>query len=403
MACGNLHARLTPNDILNISTGPLRVNTENASIPRRLTSPSRAVMMDVVRTVSAPDPSIAVRQGRVIVKGRLLILPISLLGLIVGCAGAGYREPARRVTPAGSWAPPRPRTFVYPEDPPVANAEAIDQLLDAYRRQGRVVLVDVWSIGNPASRSRFDAMVDLHASRRPSGLQIVAAAFDNPGQWTPAIAPFLRSGRCGYPCAVVPPSAQSGVAASLGHEWRGQVPAVIVLDRDGKLAGELIGETPFAQIEALVDDVLAGRHQPIELAEGPGNRTLARARTLDLSAGKTVARADSKGASLDDVGAMAGAIAERFEATIEWSNARVAVLPFIVAGGPDPEQAGKDLADAVARVLSARHPGTIVDRAEVDAALARHKLTPLGIEYDPTVLSGKVNWTHIVTGSLGTK
>lgn len=35
--------------------------------------------------------------------------------------------------------------------------------------------------------------------------------------------------------------------------------------------------------------------------------------------------------------------------------------------------------------------------------LARYKLTPLGVEYDPTELKSRTGWTHIITGTLRLK
>ena len=126
----------------------------------------------------------------------------------------------------------------------------------------------------------------------------------------------------------------------------------------------------------------------------------ARARALDLNASRMVTRSSSRWTSFDEIEEMADVIVRRCEATIEWTNAKVAVLPFTLLGRPNRPEAGKLLADAVAQRLAASHPDAIVDREAADAVLARYKLTPLGVEYDPTVLTGKANWTHIVTGTL---
>ena len=300
--------------------------------------------------------------------------------------------------------PSRPIGFVYPDDPPTVTADVLENLLAGYQRQARVVLVDVWSVTHDASRDRFGGLIDLHAKHRVSGLQCVAAAFDDPGQWAGEIAPFLRTLRCSYPCVVVPAATRGELVARLGYEWNGSIPAVLVFDRDGYLAAELIGDVPFVKVQKVVDDVLAGRHEPIVPPERRGRGQIAaRSRTLDLTAGKMVDRSSSQWASLDDVQEMAIAIAKRCEATIDWPNAKVAVLPFTVVRGADRAKTGKALADAVARILSTRHPQAVVPRGEADAILARHKLTPLGVEYDPTVLAEKANWTHIITGTLRAK
>ncbi len=318
------------------------------------------------------------------------------VGLLAGC-----EEDLRRVPPPRWPAPPEPTTFIYPEDPPVANADGIETLLSGYRRQGYVVLLDVWATWSRASCERFPQIIDLYRQLRPEGFQCIALAFDNPGLWNVQIASFLRSMRCGYPCLIVPPSSQSDVAERLGQEWTGSVPARLIFDRDGQLAAELLTEEAIKTTAEVVRAVLAGEYKgPKPIRKPDDSRVIARSRMLDVSADKTVAQPTSRWTSLDMIEAMARSIADQSEGTIDWSKARVAVLPFNLVGRPDNEAAGKTLADAVARILAARHPESVVDRQEADDLIARYKLTPMAVEYDPSLLAGKANWTHIITGTL---
>ncbi len=333
--------------------------------------------------------------------GRVQILVVLQTVVLVGCSEAWYFGPTES-SPGDHWQVPSAQpSYVYPPDPPMANADVLVDLLSAYARQHRVVVVDFWSMSSDASRARFAPLTDLHQSNRVSGLQCVAVAFDSPGIWSSEVAPFLRSVGCSYPCVMVPASARGEVVARLGYEWNGTIPAALVFDRAGRLAAELIGDTPAERIRQIVGEVLAGRHEPIAASRRPAaGQVTARARALEVGAGKTVARSASQWGSLDDVDAMADAIARRCEATINWADAKVAVLPFTLIGGGSRPEAGKALADAVARILSARHPQAVVNRSEADAIMARHKLTPLGVEYDSTALHGKADWTHIITGTL---
>ncbi len=324
------------------------------------------------------------------------------VALVAGCS-TGYLEPVRSTPDPRSSSSVEPYSFRYPLDPPVSDVEALEELLTGYRREGRVVLVHFWSSANQASRDWFGVLIDLHRKQRAYGLQCLSVAFDNPGLWTSELAPFLRSVRCTYPCLIIRPSRQGEVVARLAYQWDGKVPAALVFDRDGNLAEEFLSDTERYRMGTLVEDVLAGRHRPLTSRPGRPGLVTARSRTLDLGAIKTIGRSSSRGRSLDDVESMAKAIAERCESTIDWDQAKVAVLPFTLVDRPNRQKAGKALADAVARVLSAKHPGAIVDRAEADALLARYRLTPLGVEFDPTVLSGKARWTHIITGTLGVK
>ncbi len=323
----------------------------------------------------------------------LLALPLS------GCYSDGYFEPVRRVRPAEPSLKPRTIRFVYPADAPIAGADDVRRLLRAYRRQGKTVVVDAWSVRVPTSRLRFERLIELHERHHDQGLQCLALCFDNPGQWQSEIAPFLRSVRCTYPCLMIPPSTRGDVIAELGYQWDGRVPALLVFDPGGDLAAELIGAAPARDVEEIITPLLAGRKPPGPEPQPPSGVSL-KTRLLGLGDGKPLTRSDSTWPSMDNEQAMARKIAQEIETSVDWSNARVAVLPITVLKGQGGKNRGRDLAVEIAKLLQAKHPQSVVDPNEVDTVLNRLNLTPLGIEFDSSVLAGKVDWTHIISGTL---
>lgn len=331
------------------------------------------------------------------------ILLVGTAAIVGGCT-SGYREPVRYRPPATPEPSARPVSYIYPESPPIGNADVLGEMLKGYQRQGQVVLLDVWSVSSKASRDRFDSLIDLREKDRALGLQCLAVSFDNPGVWKTEIAPFLRSVRCSYPCILVPQDEVGEVVTRFGYEWNGGTPAILLFDRDGMLAAEFLGSGPFSAIRSAVENVLAGKHKPIGK---PGHlmagKISAQVRTLGLDDGKTVGKSRSQWGALENVDVMAKMIADRSEATVNWPEAKVAVLPFTVIGGAARPNTGQTLADVIARILKTRHPAAVVDREEADAMLARYKLTPLGVEYDPTELKSRTGWTHIITGTLRLK
>jgi hypothetical protein len=319
-----------------------------------------------------------------------------VLMVLSGCESDLRRDPEPR------WpAPPEPSSYIYPEDPPVGNSNSLQNLLAGFRSQGHVVLLDIWSTAYQPSCDRFPDLIDLYHALRPEGFQCVAVAFDNPALWNVQISPFLRSMRCDYPCAIVPPSAQEEVARRFAREWRGEVPARLIFDREGRLAAELLTDEAIRTTAQVVRDVLAGQYkapEPVKRAEPAG--VTARTRTLEVTSERTVVQPTTQRSTMADIESMAQSIARQSEETIDWSNAHVAILPFTLVGRSDSETAGKTLADAVARILRAGHPESVVDRQEADELIARYKLTPMAVEYDPSLVAGKANWTHIITGAL---
>jgi hypothetical protein len=94
----------------------------------------------------------------------LTLITVLLLGLTIGC-----EEPAGWSQSLRGPAPVEPSTYVYPVDPPVASADALENLLVGYRRQGTVVLLDVWATWCRPSSDRFPNMVELHRKYRDEG------------------------------------------------------------------------------------------------------------------------------------------------------------------------------------------------------------------------------------------
>lgn len=335
---------------------------------------------------------------------RPCLLSALLASFLVGCSTSHYYQPGGTAVPSSTAPPARPLSYVYPENPPIGNADTLSEILRGYQRRGMVVLVDFWSVSSRASRDRFGALIDLRAKYRENGLQCLSVSFDNPGRWKPEIAPFLRSVRCSYPCVLVRPHDRTGVVTHFSNEWNGGTPAALLFDRDGMLAAEFLGVTPTSGIHEKISQVIKGEHKPIGR---PGQlmsaRSNAQARMLDLLDGKTIGRSQSQWSSADDIEAVAKRIADGSESGIDWTRAKVAILPFTIVGKPAKPGTGKLLADAVARILEARHPDAVVDRERADAVLAQNKLTGLAVEYDPTVLAGKAGWTHIITGTIRLK
>lgn len=323
----------------------------------------------------------------------LLVVPLA------GCYTDGYFEPVRRVRPDEPTLTPRTIRFVYPADPPVADADTVLRLLRSYRQQGKTVIVDAWSIHVPTSRIRFERLIALHEKYIDRGLQCLALCFDNPGRWQSEIAPFLRSVRCTYPCLMIPPSTRGGVVAQLGYQWDGRVPALLVFDPGGDLAAELIGAAPPGDVEEIVTALLAGQKPPGPAPVPPQGISL-KTKLLGLGDGKPLTRSETQWPSMENRIAMARKIADEVEASVDWSNARVAVLPITVLRREGEPQLGQDLSEQITKLLMARHPQSVVPPNEVADVLSRNNLTTLGIEFDASVLAGKVNWTHIISGTL---
>jgi len=112
-------------------------------------------------------------------------------------------------------------------------------LLDGTRftlaeQDGKVVLINFWATWCAPCRKEMPALDAFHRKYRERGLVLLAISLDEPAQ-TSAVREVMRS--YSFPAALSAQARYSGY----GRIWR--VPMTFVIDRQGRLRDDLLGDT----------------------------------------------------------------------------------------------------------------------------------------------------------------
>ncbi|HWR76129.1 MAG TPA: TlpA disulfide reductase family protein [Thiobacillus sp.] len=121
------------------------------------------------------------------------------------------------------------------------DSQGREQPLSQWR--GQVVVLNFWASWCAPCREEMPDFVDLRTQFRPSGVEFVGIAIDNPAN----VAQFLQRQPVNYPILIGEGAAHS-LARQLGNP-SGALPFTIVLDRDGNIVLSHLGRLPRATLE----------------------------------------------------------------------------------------------------------------------------------------------------------
>ncbi|MBL8794066.1 MAG: TlpA family protein disulfide reductase [Planctomycetia bacterium] len=182
----------------------------------------------------------------------------SLLCLALCCLGCGRKveRPSQvGVVPATTAAPPTAKTVVLGPAVPVRSIKH-DGLAEVLKeQQGKVVLLNFWSIDCPACLSEIPELIELRKEHEKDGLVVIGLNLDTPEN---ALArdrgqAFLRGVQANY--LQLAASSQKDLEQLLmGWEFSG-LPQTFLYDRAGKRVKHIEGNYPKA-IRAGVEELL---------------------------------------------------------------------------------------------------------------------------------------------------
>ena len=162
-----------------------------------------------------------------------LVIPLALAALAAGVWLAQTRyapQPPAAPAIAALW------QVGYPD------LQGQRQALSQWR--GQVVVLNFWASWCAPCREEMPDFAALRTQYRPSGVEFVGIAIDNPA----SVSRFLQQMPVAYPILIGEGAAHS-LARQLGNP-SGALPYTIVLDRDGNIALSHLGRLPRATLEA---------------------------------------------------------------------------------------------------------------------------------------------------------
>jgi thiol-disulfide isomerase/thioredoxin len=180
-----------------------------------------------------------------------------LLAAIVGCSPAVSSDQSRggnvaQLAPGYSSDDVRLKTLDY---------DGLQKLIAS--KQGKVVVLDVWSTGCPPCMKSFPDLVALQRKIGPERLACVSLSLDyegigKPEDVAPAVLEFLRKQQATFD-NILSSEEPEAIDKKLGIA---SIPAVFVYDRSGTLRKKFVGESTadkspvYARVTNLVEELI---------------------------------------------------------------------------------------------------------------------------------------------------
>ena len=136
-----------------------------------------------------------------------------------------------------------------PATPVVVDFEGLKKRVSSLR--GKVVLLDFWATYCGPCVKALPHLSALQKRFGPKGLLVLAVNRDFPRDW-PQAKRILESKGVNFPCVVLENGSSDAVVAWLGRKWRSELPARFLIDREGKVVGEFLGDAEEKEIEEAV-------------------------------------------------------------------------------------------------------------------------------------------------------
>jgi thiol-disulfide isomerase/thioredoxin len=139
-----------------------------------------------------------------------------------------------------------------PRDPQVIDVHGYQNLVQQYR--GRPLLINFWATWCEPCRDEYPMLNELSKEYAPKGLRVVGVNSDQDGDLI-LMRRFIARYKPAFPNYRKKPG-KPEEEAEFNHavlpEWRGELPATFVYDKDGRLIGHFFGARNRETYEATI-------------------------------------------------------------------------------------------------------------------------------------------------------
>lgn len=143
-----------------------------------------------------------------------------------------------------------------PSDPVLVDARGFQKLLQEHR--GKPLMVNFWATWCEPCRDEYPMLNELAKTYGPKGFQFVGVSLDDDGDLI-LMRRFLARYKPVFPnYRKKPGDDMPAFRQSVLSGWTGSMPVSIFYTKDGKQAGNFLGEKNREQYEQIIQALLAG-------------------------------------------------------------------------------------------------------------------------------------------------
>jgi thiol-disulfide isomerase/thioredoxin len=144
-----------------------------------------------------------------------------------------------------------------PRDPQVIDVQGYQKLVQQYR--GKPLLINFWATWCEPCRDEYPMLNELSKEYAPKGLRVVGVNSDQDGDLI-LMRRFIARYKPAFPNyrkKAGKPEEEAEFNQAVFPEWRGQLPATFLYDKDGRLIGHFFGAQSRETYETTIRQLLA--------------------------------------------------------------------------------------------------------------------------------------------------
>ncbi len=185
---------------------------------------------------------------RMVWRGPILVL---LLAAAIGRPSLAQEKP--KFSPKSSPAA-KPSSTKPVADPALIDQQGYQDILGKYR--GKPLLVNFWATWCEPCRDEYPMLNELAKKYAPQGLRVVGISLDSDGEMI-LVRRFLARNQPIFPNFRKRPGKEEQFINAIYAKWTGAIPASFFYAPDGRLIGQIIGESTRDNYEAAIRTLLA--------------------------------------------------------------------------------------------------------------------------------------------------